>query len=67
MKALMPGPIIIQDTLPINHNYSVEKMRLAGKDIEKLVLARALKLVLEDRVFVHRKQNGGVLNAFRFQ
>ncbi len=55
-ESLDAGPIIIQDTLPINHNYSVEKMRLAGKDIEKLVLARALKLVLEDRVFVHENK-----------
>ncbi|WP_104748957.1 formyltetrahydrofolate deformylase [Helicobacter cetorum] len=52
-ESLDAGPIILQDTLPINHNYSVEKMRLVGKDVEKLVLARALKLVLEDRVFVH--------------
>lgn len=55
-ESLDAGPIILQDTLPINHNYSVEKMRLAGKDIEKLVLARALKLVLEDRVFVHENK-----------
>ncbi|WP_275086626.1 formyltransferase family protein, partial [Helicobacter pylori] len=55
-ESLDAGPIILQDTLPINHNYSVEKMRLVGKDIEKLVLARALKLVLEDRVFVHENK-----------
>ncbi|AFI05204.1 formyltetrahydrofolate deformylase [Helicobacter cetorum] len=55
-ESLDAGPIILQDTLPINHNYSVEKMRLVGKDIEKLVLARALKLVLEDRVFVYENK-----------
>jgi len=28
-------------------------MAQAGRDVEKLVLARAVRLVLEDRVFVH--------------
>jgi formyltetrahydrofolate deformylase len=28
-------------------------MAQAGRDVEKIVLAKALKLVLEDRVFIH--------------
>jgi formyltetrahydrofolate deformylase len=28
-------------------------MRQAGRDVEKVVLARALKLVFEDRVFIN--------------
>lgn len=47
------GPIIAQDVLPINHAYTAGSMVHAGRDIEKLVLARALKLLLEERVFIH--------------
>jgi len=47
------GPIIAQDIAAIDHKYSWQDMRLAGRDIEKVVLARALKLVIEDRVFIH--------------
>ena len=46
------GPIITQSVLPVNHTHSPEAMALAGRDIERTVLARALKLVLEDRVLV---------------
>lgn len=46
------GPIITQDVLPVNHAYDAEAMRQAGRDVEKVVLARALKLVFEDRVFI---------------
>jgi formyltetrahydrofolate deformylase len=31
-------------------------MAQAGKDVEKIVLARSLKLVLSDRVFVYRNR-----------
>ncbi len=46
------GPIITQDVLPVSHAYDAESMRQAGRDVEKVVLARALKLVFEDRVFI---------------
>jgi formyltetrahydrofolate deformylase len=47
------GPIINQDVIHINHSQSTAQMSMAGKDVEKVVLARALKLVLEDRVFIY--------------
>lgn len=47
------GPIIAQDVTPVNHTFTPERMALAGSDVEKLVLARAVRLVLEERVFVH--------------
>lgn len=50
------GPIIAQDVIPINHSKSPEEMIQAGRDVEKIVLARALRLVFEDRVFVHRNR-----------
>jgi len=32
---------------------SWEEMRLQGRDIEKIVLSRAIKLAIEDRIFVY--------------
>lgn len=50
------GPIISQDVLPVNHSYTAQEMAYAGRDIEKIVLAKALKLVLEERVFIHKNR-----------
>ena len=47
------GPIIAQDVIPVNHRLSWKDMQRAGRDGEKIVLSRALALVLNDRVFVH--------------
>jgi len=47
------GPIIAQDVIPINHRFEWRDMQRAGRDVEKIVLSRALNLVLNDRVFVH--------------
>ncbi|MDD4891033.1 MAG: formyltetrahydrofolate deformylase, partial [Phycisphaerae bacterium] len=46
------GPIIAQDVIPVDHTHAAADMADAGRDVEKLVLAKALRLVLEDRVFV---------------
>jgi len=46
------GPIIAQQIIPVNHTYTAATMVKAGQEIETSVLARALKLVFEDRVFV---------------
>jgi len=37
----------------VDHTYTPERMAQAGRDVEKLVLARAVRLVLEERVFLH--------------
>lgn len=47
------GPIIAQDVIHVNHAYGWEEMQRSGRDVEKIVLSRALKLALEDRIFVH--------------
>jgi formyltetrahydrofolate deformylase len=31
-------------------------MQRSGRDIEKITLSRALKLALEDRIFVHKNK-----------
>ena len=46
------GPIIAQDVTPVNHHHRPKDMARNGRDVEKRVLARALRLVLEDRVVV---------------
>ena len=47
------GPIIAQNVIPVDHTYTATAMVQAGRDVEKIVLARAVKLVLEERVFLH--------------
>jgi len=47
------GPIIEQDVIRIDHSDTPEDMVRYGKDIEKTVLARALRYHLEDRVLTH--------------
>ncbi|TET87879.1 MAG: formyltetrahydrofolate deformylase [Sulfurovum sp.] len=47
------GPIIAQDIIPVNHRLEWRDMQRAGRDVEKIVLSRALALVLHDRVFVN--------------
>lgn len=46
------GPIIAQAVIDVDHTYSAAAMAQAGRDVEKLVLAKALKLVFEERVFL---------------
>lgn len=47
------GPIIAQDVIHVNHAYGWEEMQRLGRDVEKVVLSKALKMALEDRIFVH--------------
>jgi formyltetrahydrofolate deformylase len=47
------GPIIAQDVARVSHRDAVEDLMLKGRDLEKLVLARAVKLHLDRRVIVY--------------
>jgi len=47
------GPIISQDVINVDHEFSWRDMQRAGKNVEKVVLSNALDLVLEERVFVY--------------
>jgi len=51
-EELDEGPIIAQNVIPVDHSYSDEDMATAGKDVEKNVLAHALKLVFDEKVIV---------------
>lgn len=46
------GPIIVQQTIPVNHTFGTSEMIIAGKEIEKSVLSKAMRLVFQDRVFI---------------
>lgn len=47
------GPIIEQDVIKVNHRYSAENMAKAGRDVERIVLLRALNKVFDNKVFIH--------------
>lgn len=51
-EVLDEGPIIAQSVIPVAHSHSLTEMINAGRDIEKLVLSRSLKLVLEEKIFI---------------
>ena len=46
------GPIITQSVIPIDHSQDPTSLARSGKDVERSVLARALNLVLENRVVI---------------
>lgn len=46
------GPIIEQDTAHVTHSSSPEELISIGRDIERRVLAKAVKLYAEDRIFI---------------
>jgi len=47
------GPIIEQDVQRVGHRYTVEDLQRVGRDLERVVLARAVLNELDDRVLVH--------------
>ena len=51
-EALDEGPIIAQSVVPVDHSWRPDEMAQAGRDVEKIVLAKALKLVFDERVFL---------------
>ncbi|KAB7729087.1 formyltetrahydrofolate deformylase [Rudanella paleaurantiibacter] len=50
------GPIITQDVKEVDHRHTAADMATMGRDVEKLVLSKALKLVFNDRVFIHNNR-----------
>jgi formyltetrahydrofolate deformylase len=51
--ALDDGPIIQQDVARVTHRHSVDDLARKGRDLEKLVLAQAVRWHLENRVLVY--------------
>jgi formyltetrahydrofolate deformylase len=50
------GPIIQQDVARVTHRHSVEDMIRRGRDLEKIVLAQAVRWHLDHRVLVYGKK-----------
>lgn len=50
------GPIIAQDVITISHRDSIADMKRKGKDIEKVVLARAVYAHMTHRVLTHKNK-----------
>ncbi len=47
------GPIIVQDVEPISHRDEIPDLVRKGRDLERVVLARAVRLHLEHRVLAY--------------
>ena len=52
-EELDAGPIIEQDVQRVTHRDDVDELKRIGRNIERTVLARAVKWHLEDRILVH--------------
>ena len=50
------GPIIEQDVQRVSHRDDVNELKRIGRTIERVVLARAVKWHIEDRVLVHNNR-----------
>ena len=46
------GPIIEQDVAHVSHTSTPEDLIALGRDIERRVLAKAVKLYAQDRIFI---------------
>ncbi len=52
-KDLDEGPIIEQEVARVNHQDTIAELIRKGKDLERLVLSRAVRLHLQNRVLVY--------------
>src|SRR5437660_8903518 len=52
-EVLDDGPIIEQDVVRISHRDSVEDLIQKGRDLEKVVLSRAVRWHIDDRVLFY--------------
>lgn len=53
-EVLDDGPIIAQDVAHVTHRDSVDDLRRKGRDLERMVLARAVRAHADDRVLVSK-------------
>lgn len=55
-EQLDAGPIIAQETAPTSHRDAVDDLIRKGRDLERVVLARAVRLHAEDRILVSQNK-----------
>lgn len=55
-EELDAGPIIEQDVTTVSHSHSIKDLIAKGRDLEKIVLARAVKLHLQRKTMVYNNK-----------
>lgn len=55
-EGLDEGPIIEQDISRVSHSHSIEDFIIKGRDLERMVLARAIKLHAERKTMVYNNK-----------
>ncbi|MBN2447131.1 MAG: formyltetrahydrofolate deformylase [Phycisphaerae bacterium] len=50
------GPIIAQATLAVDHRDAIDDLIRKGRDLERMVLARAVRLHVQDKILVSRNK-----------
>jgi formyltetrahydrofolate deformylase len=56
VEELDAGPIIDQGTARVSHRHTVEDLKDLGRDLERQVLARAVRWHLEDRIIPYKNK-----------
>ena len=55
-EALDAGPIIEQDVVTVSHSHTIKDFIAKGRDLEKIVLSRAVKLHLQRKTMVYNNK-----------
>ena len=55
-EELDAGPIIEQDTTTVSHTHTIEDFIAKGRDLEKIVLSRAVKLHIQRKTMVYNNK-----------
>lgn len=55
-EALDEGPIIEQDVTTVSHSHSIQDFIAKGRDLEKIVLSRAVKLHIQRKTMVYNNK-----------
>jgi len=55
-EALDAGPIIEQDVTTVSHTHTIKDLITKGRDLERIVLSRAVKLHLEGKTMVYNNK-----------
>ncbi len=50
------GPIIHQETISVDHSYTAAELARNGADVEAIVLSKAVKYVVEGKVFIDKNK-----------
>lgn len=50
------GPIIAQSTMPVDHRDTIDDMIRKGRDLERIVLATAVRQHVEDKILVNQNR-----------